>query len=167
VLLRLAGAAALLGLAGCGGSSDTAATTTSSLPAGCSVEQVDAIVTAFLAKPDLAPPSFFQTYAAYDSDGRAFLTKRRSEALTHLRARLAVGERDRLISLRVAPEDVNHVRDHVSDHPLRARFQEAQDLHAPRRGRRDGRLRPRQGRGLGSAGPLTGIKLRAQMLIWL
>jgi hypothetical protein len=91
VLLRSAIAAtAVVLLAGCGGSGKQAAPTTGSeLPPGCSVDQVDAIVTAFLADPDLAPAPFFQLYAASESDQRAFRTRRRRAALTHLHARLA------------------------------------------------------------------------------
>jgi hypothetical protein len=114
VLLRAAALATLvLTPVACGESSkkDAATTTTgSALPPGCTVPEVERIVTDFLAKPDLAPPSFFQVYAAYDSDGRSFVTRNRVKALVHLRARLKLGERDRLIELRVAPQDVNHVR---------------------------------------------------------
>ena len=103
----------VLSLAACGGSSKKGAATTTGaadLPAGCTVPEVERIVTDFLKKPDLAPPSFFQVYASYDSDGRSFVTRNRVKALAHLRLRLMLGERDRLISLRVAPQDVNHVR---------------------------------------------------------
>jgi hypothetical protein len=111
VLLRGATAAtAVVLLAGCGGSGKQAAPTTGSeLPPGCSVDQVDAIVTAFLADPDLAPAPFFQLYAASESDQRAFRTRRRRAALTHLHARLAIGERDRLLELRDFGQDINHV----------------------------------------------------------
>jgi hypothetical protein len=111
VLLKIAAAAAVLVLAGCGGG--TKAETTSAgpeLPAGCTVPDVDRIVTAFLATPDLAPPSFFQVYASYENDGRAFVARQRAKALAHLRVRRLLGERDRLIQLRVSPQDVNHVR---------------------------------------------------------
>jgi hypothetical protein len=80
------------------------------LPPGCSVAEVDRIVTSFLARPQLAPPTFFELYAAYDSDGRAFVSKKRAVALAHLRARAAAGERSRLLSLRVKSQDINHVR---------------------------------------------------------
>jgi hypothetical protein len=118
VLLRAAAIlAGALALAACGGSDDAgpttttaAATTGSSFPPGCSVEQVDDIVTSFLARPELAPPSFFELYAAYESDGRKFVSRKRAAALAHLRARLALGERARLISLRATPQDINHVR---------------------------------------------------------
>jgi hypothetical protein len=106
---------AVAALAGCGGSAkETAPTTTaqavSTLPPGCSVAEVDRIVTSFLARPQLAPPTFFELYAAYDSDGRAFVSKKRAVALAHLRARAAAGERSRLLSLRVNSQDINHVR---------------------------------------------------------
>jgi hypothetical protein len=115
VLLRAAAlGASALALAACSGSakSDGAATTTTAadLPPGCTVPEVEQVVTDFLAKPDLAPPSFFQVYAAYDSDGRSFVTRNRAKALAHLRVRRLLGERDRLIELRVSPQDVNHVR---------------------------------------------------------
>lgn len=113
MLLRSALLLAALALAGCGDSSeDTASTTTaaSSLPPGCSVEEVDRIVTSFLARPQLAPSSFFELYAAYDSDGRKFVTKKRATALAHLRARRALGEQARLLSLRVNNQDINHAR---------------------------------------------------------
>jgi len=111
VLLRVAAAAGLLALAGCGGSAeDTATTTRSELPPGCTVPEVDAIVTSFLAKPDLAPPGSFQVYAAYDGDGRRFVARSRAKALAHLRQRGALGEVDRLIQLRVFAQDVNHAR---------------------------------------------------------
>jgi hypothetical protein len=108
VLLRVCAAALLLALAGCGGSAKR--TSTTELPPGCTVDEADAIVTAFLAKPDLAPAGFFQVYAAYDGDGRRFVARDRSKALAHLEARRSLGEVDRLIQLRVAPQDVNHVR---------------------------------------------------------
>jgi hypothetical protein len=114
VLLKPAAVLALaLALAGCGGSDKQAATTTapaSTLPPGCSVEEIDRIVTSFLAQPRLAPASFFELYAAYETDGRRFVSKKRAAALAHLRARQAAGERARLLSLRVNSQDINHVR---------------------------------------------------------
>jgi hypothetical protein len=98
VLLKAAALlAAVAALAGCGGSSKEAAPTTtapaSTLPPGCSVSDVDRIVTSFLARPQLAPPAFFELYAAYDSDGRKFISKKRAVALAHLRGPGARGER--------------------------------------------------------------------------
>jgi hypothetical protein len=112
VLLRLAAGASVLALAGCGGAATTTQTTDTlpQLPPGCTVTEVNRIVTAFLARPDLAPPSFFELYASYESDGRTFVPRQRAKALNHLRLRLALGERDRLIQLRVGPQDVNHAR---------------------------------------------------------
>jgi hypothetical protein len=110
VLLRLAAASTLaLALTACGGSKQKAAPH-SDLPPGCSVEQVDAIVQRFLAQPTVAPPSLFEVYATQESDGRKFLARTRAKALAHLRQRVALGERSRLIQLRVAPQDFNHVR---------------------------------------------------------
>ena len=116
MLLRAAAVvAAAVAVTGCGGKTErtTPATTAAaapSLPPGCSVAQVDRIVTSFLAHPDLAPPSFFELYAAYDADGRKFVSKKRAVALAHLRARAAAGERSRLLSLRVTNQDINHAR---------------------------------------------------------
>jgi hypothetical protein len=113
VLLRLAAVAALLALAGCGGASKEAATTTeptSDLPPGCSVQEVDRIVSGFLAHPALAPAGQFQVYADYPSDKKRFVSRSRAQALAHLRRRLALGERSRLIQLRVLGQDFNHVR---------------------------------------------------------
>lgn len=111
MLLKLAAVAALLALAGCGASAKQAATTTTSgLPPGCTVPEVDTIVTRFLAMPDLAPAGTFQVYAAHDGDGRRFVARNRAKALAHLRARLALGEVDRLIELRVLAQDVNYAR---------------------------------------------------------
>jgi hypothetical protein len=114
VLLRATAITALvLALVACGGSPKKGAGTTTGtagLPPGCTVPEVERIVTGFLAEPDLAPAPFFQVYAAYDSDGRSFVTRNRGKALAHLRVRLLLGEHDRLIQLRVAPQDVNHVR---------------------------------------------------------
>lgn len=109
MLLRLAAVVAVGLLVGCG-SSKKAAQPKSDLPPGCSVDEVDGIVTRFLARPALAPPAQFQVYADYPSDKRSFVTHDRSKALAHLRARLALGERSRLIQLRVGKQDFNHVR---------------------------------------------------------
>jgi hypothetical protein len=114
VLLKPAAILAFaLALAGCGGSDKQAATTTtpaSTLPPGCNVQEVYRIVTSFLARPQLAPASFFELYAAYETDGRKFVSKQRAAALAHLRARQAAGERKRLLSLQVSSQDINHVR---------------------------------------------------------
>ena len=83
-------------------SSKKAAAPKSDLPAGCTVAEVDGIVTAFLAHPEVAPPAMFELYAAYESDGGKFITRKRAAALAHLRARQVAGEKLRLIQLRVA-----------------------------------------------------------------
>jgi hypothetical protein len=113
VLLRAAALAALaIVIAGCGGGTKAAAptTTANSLPPGCTVDEVDRIITSFLAHPQLAPPAMFQVYATYESDGGKYVTRKRAAALAHLHARQAAGEKLRLIQLRVSPQDVNHVR---------------------------------------------------------
>jgi hypothetical protein len=113
VLLRAAALAALaIVIAGCGGGTKAAAPTTTadSLPPGCTVDEVDRIITSFLAQPQLAPPAMFQVYATYESDGGKYVTRKRAAALAHLHARQAAGEKLRLIQLRVSPQDVNHVR---------------------------------------------------------
>jgi hypothetical protein len=113
VLLRLLPLVAALALAGCGGGdSEQGATATaeSSLPPGCSVTEVEAIVNRFLERPDLAPPGFFQVYGTNESDGQKFVARARARALAHIGARKRLGERQRMLSLRVAPQDVNHVR---------------------------------------------------------
>jgi hypothetical protein len=113
VLLRL-GALVLVGvvLAGCGGGTKSAAptTTTNNLPPGCTIDEVNSIITGFLSHPQLAPAAMFQVYATYESDGGKYVTRKRAAALAHLRARQAAGEKLRLIQLRVSPQDVNHVR---------------------------------------------------------
>jgi hypothetical protein len=112
VLLRaLTATAALVVLAGCGGSAKpTQSTSASKLPPGCTVEEVDGIVTAFLSRPELAPAGFFVSYSAEESDKHRFVSRQRTATLAYLRNRLAHGERERLISLRVFEQDINHVR---------------------------------------------------------
>jgi hypothetical protein len=113
VLLRLAVLALVaVAIAGCGGGAKSAAPTTaaSNLPPGCTVDEVNSIITGFLSHPKLAPPAMFQVYATYESDGGKYVTRKRAAALAHLRARRAAGEKLRLIQLRVSPQDVNHVR---------------------------------------------------------
>jgi len=112
VLLRLLAAVSVLAVAGCGADAKKTETTTAGveLPPGCTVPEVEQIVTAFLRTPDLAPPSFFEVYASYESDGRSFVSRRRARALAHLRLRRRLGEQDRLIQLLVSPQDANHAR---------------------------------------------------------
>lgn len=109
MLLRLSALVALAVLAaGCGGGKKHA--DTSGLPPGCSPAEVDAIATGFLATPDLAPENDFDVVGFNESDGRKTLLRSRAGALAYLRARKALGERDRLIQLRVAKDDFNHAR---------------------------------------------------------
>jgi hypothetical protein len=111
VLLRAAPLAlAVLALAACGGGKSAQTTTQHSLlPPGCSAQQVQGIVTDFLAHPSLAPAGFFTSYRSQESDGRVFSTRNRADALAHVKARLDIGERARLLQLQVFPIDVNHV----------------------------------------------------------
>lgn len=114
MLLRTIGlGACVLALAACGGSAKKPTTTAaapSPLPPGCSVAQVQTIVETFLTHPSFAPAPFFTVYRSKETDGRLFLTHSRVKALAHVRARLKLGELDRLIELRVSPQDINHVR---------------------------------------------------------
>jgi hypothetical protein len=114
VLLRaLAVGVLAFAAAGCGGGdggTTEAGTTTTDLPPGCLVEDVQAIVDRFLKRGDLAPPGFFQVYGTNESDGRKFLTRNRAKAVAEIKRRQRFDERQRVISLQVAPEDINHVR---------------------------------------------------------
>ena len=109
MLLRAAALALLaVALAACGGAKK--AQPKSELPPGCTVPEAEQVVTDFLRRPSFAPAGEFDVYASYDSDKRSFVTHSVPKALAHLRQRLALGERDRLLSLRVAKQDFNHVR---------------------------------------------------------
>jgi len=111
VLLRLAALATVALLAaGCGGGGGKEEQDTSGLPPGCSPAEVDGIVTDFLATPDLAPASEFDVVGFNETDGRKILLRTRAKALAYLRSRQALGERDRLLQLRVAKDDFNHAR---------------------------------------------------------
>ena len=112
MLLRLGATAALAALlaAGCGGGKTKEDVANSALPPGCTVAEVAQTIDQFLKHPTFAPPGFFETYGSRESDGRTFLTHSRAKALAHARARVKLGERTRVIRLRVAQEDVNHVR---------------------------------------------------------
>jgi hypothetical protein len=100
-------AAAMAALAGCGSSHPAAPK--SSLPPGCSTADADNIIADFLVNPIVAPPGFFTTLSVTDPDGRHFATHSGPAAVKYLRARLKVGENDRMLSLAVAPIDFNHV----------------------------------------------------------
>ena len=58
-------------------------------------------ISTFLARPSFAPAGVFQVYATQESDGRKFLARNRDLALAHARSRLKLGERSRVIELRV------------------------------------------------------------------
>jgi hypothetical protein len=117
VLLRFAAAAfVVLALAACGGNSKKQAaaapapTTTSDLPPGCTVAEVKKIVDDFLARPSFAPAGSFEVYATYESDGRTFIARKRAKALAQVEQRLRLGEKSRVIELRVGKQDFNHAR---------------------------------------------------------
>ena len=111
MLLRIAVTAlVVLALAACGGGAKKAAAPVSDLPPGCTVDEVSKIVDDFLARPTLAPPGSFEVYATYESDGRKFVAHKPAVALAELRRRLRLGEKDRVIELRVGKQDFNHVR---------------------------------------------------------
>ena len=99
--------AVMAALAGCGSSHPAAPK--SSLPPGCSTADADNIIADFLVNPVVAPPGFFTTLSVTDPDGRHFVTHSGPAAVKFLRARLKVGENDRMLSLAVAPIDFNHV----------------------------------------------------------
>jgi hypothetical protein len=101
-----------LALAACGGGGGAkkAAAPASDLPPGCTVPEVSKIVDDFLARPTLAPAGSFEVYATYESDGRKFVAHKRTVALAHLRQRLRLGEKSRVIELRVGKQDFNHAR---------------------------------------------------------
>ena len=105
--------------------------------------------------PNSRRRSFFELYAAYESDGRKFVSKKRAVALAHLRAR---GRRRRASSPALAPrQQPGHQprAHHLQHHPLRTRLPPPRHPHAPRAGRRHDRLRPRAGRRLGDERPLS------------
>lgn len=109
MLLRIAAVALLAAaLAACGGTKK--AQPKSQLPPGCTVPEVEQIVNDFLATPSFAPAGQFDVYASYDSDKRTFISHSAAQALAHLSGRRALGERDRLLSLRVGAQDFNHAR---------------------------------------------------------
>lgn len=110
MLLKVASLALVtLALAACGGAKQQPAST-SPFPPGCTYPEVEQIVRNFLALPTLAPPGTFEVYATYESDGRKFLARTPARALAHIRRRQQLGEQSRLIELRLAPQDFNHVR---------------------------------------------------------
>jgi hypothetical protein len=109
VLLRL-GAVALLALALTACGSDKKAAPPSQLPPGCSIAEAEQVVTRFLRSATFPPQRNFEVYATYESDKRSFVAHLVPKALAHIRARQKLGERDRLISLRVGKLDFNRAR---------------------------------------------------------
>jgi hypothetical protein len=104
--------------AGCGGGDEPA--TTSSLPPGCEVSAIDPIVTRFLDAVTAGDPAGLKrvvaprpNYLVHDGSGRherrVHLTSKPA-VLAYFARRHRLGERMRLISMRVAPgADANHV----------------------------------------------------------
>ena len=101
---------AALALAACGGGTKKQAAPASDLPPGCTVPEVSKIVDDFLARPTFAPAGNFEVYATYESDGRKFVAHNAAAALAHIRQRLRLGEKDRVIQLLVGKQDFNHAR---------------------------------------------------------
>jgi len=110
VLLRAAAAAAVVLVLTACGSAKKQDVAKSALPPGCTVPEVAKTVRDFLSDPQLAPARLFEVYGSRESDRHTFLTRSRAKALAHLRARRRLGERSRLIQLRIAEQDVNHAR---------------------------------------------------------
>jgi hypothetical protein len=109
VLLRLCAAALVAAvLTACGGHKKAAPT--SQLPPGCSVPEAEKVVTDFLASPSFAPQASFDVYAAYESDKHSFVAHLVPNALAYIHARQRLGERTRLLSLRVGKLDFNNAR---------------------------------------------------------
>ena len=110
MLLRLGALAGLvLALAACGGSKRTAAPQ-SQLPPGCSIPEVERILDDFLATGVVAPPGRFDVFGSKESDGRKVLLRKPTQVAAWFRQRKALGERDRLIQLRVGKLDFNRAR---------------------------------------------------------
>ena len=112
MLLRLAAVALLAAaLTACGSSAKKDTQTTGlELPPGCSVPEAEHVVTTFLSSPSFAPQRDFDVYATYESDKHSFVAHLVPKAMAYLRARRRLGERERLISLRVGKLDFNRAR---------------------------------------------------------
>ena len=110
MLLRAGVLLAVLALAACGGGSKKQAQPASQLPPGCSVAEVETIVNAFLATGAVAPPATFDVFGSKESDGRKVLIHKPAGVAAWFRQRKALGERDRLIQLRVGKLDYNRAR---------------------------------------------------------
>lgn len=104
--------------AGCGGGTTPA--TTSSLPPGCDVGSIEPVVTGFLGAVSSGDAAALRrrvsaapNYLVHDGSGRrerrVHMTTRRA-VLAYYARRARLGEKSRLITLRVAPGiDANHV----------------------------------------------------------
>jgi hypothetical protein len=105
-------ALAVLALAACGESSkkQAAPAPASDLPPGCTVAEIDHIIREFLVRPSLAPAGSFEVYATYESDGRKFVARKPARALAQIKQRLRLGEKNRVIELRVGKQDFNRAR---------------------------------------------------------
>jgi hypothetical protein len=106
-------ALAVLALAACGESSKNQAAApapASDLPPGCTVAEIDHIIREFLVRPSLAPAGSFEVYATYESDGRKFVARKPARALAQIKQRLRLGEKNRVIELRVGKQDFNRAR---------------------------------------------------------
>ena len=110
MLLRLALLLAVAALAACGGGSKKSADGESQLPPGCSIPEVEQILDDFLATGSVAPAGSFDVFGSKESDGRKVLLRRPAAVAAWFRERKALGERDRLIHLRVGKLDYNRAR---------------------------------------------------------
>lgn len=110
MLLRTGIVLAVLALAACGGGGAKQATPHSQLPPGCSVPEVERIVNDFLATGAVAPPASFDVFGSKESDGRKVLIRTPAGVAAWFRQRKTLGERDRLIQLRVGKLDFNRAR---------------------------------------------------------
>lgn len=110
MLLRPALLAAVLALAACGGGGAKDVAPKSRLPPGCTIPEVEQTIDAFLATGAVAPASEFEVFGSKESDGRKVLLRRPAQVKAWFRERSALGERTRLIQLRVGKQDFNHAR---------------------------------------------------------
>ena len=110
MLLRFLALTALsLMLAACGGAKKAAAPK-SQLPPGCSIAEVERVLNDFLATGRVAPAGAFEVLGSKESDGRKVVLRTPAAATAWWRGRKRLGERDRLIQLRVGKLDFNRAR---------------------------------------------------------
>ena len=110
MLLRAGLVLAVLALAACGGGAKQAGQGASQLPPGCSIPEVEQILGDFLATGTVAPAGSFDVFGSKESDGRKVLIHTPAGVAAWFRQRKALGERDRLIQLRVGKLDFNRAR---------------------------------------------------------